>query len=184
MSKPGANCERAHIKTVILIGVAGSGKSTIGMELARTIGGSFFEGDDFHPAPNICKMKNGIPLTDADRYPWLKSIHEHICSQSPHSKLCIYSCSALKQAYRDVLQGGLHNLGFIFLNGDYNLIRERMVARSGHFFGEGLLHSQFEDLEVPSTAFHVDANQDISAIVAQIVSFIGPSNERSVLRDS
>lgn len=134
---------------LIVMGVAGSGKSTIGAELAKQLSWTFEDGDRFHPASNVAKMSAGHPLTDEDRWPWLQAIADEIdrvCKANGH---VVIACSALKRAYRDVLIHGRDDIRLVFLDGDQTLIADRMGRRKGHFMPTGLLDSQFKTLEPP-----------------------------------
>ncbi len=157
--------------TIIVMGVSGSGKTTVGRRLADALGGSFHDGDDFHPPENVRKMASGQPLTDADRWPWLKAIRSFIEARTREDDVTVIACSALKQSYRDVLSGDEEDLVWIFLRGDYELIRERMEARSDHFFDADLLQSQFDALEAPGEeeAIVVDVDATPDAIAEEIM---------------
>lgn len=134
---------------LIVMGVSGSGKSTIAAALAERLQWTFEDGDRFHPASNVAKMSAGHPLTDEDRLPWLQAIADEIgrvCRAGGH---VVVACSALKRAYRDVLLRGRGDVRFVFLNGSQALIAERLSRRKGHFMPAGLLDSQFKTLEPP-----------------------------------
>lgn len=134
---------------LVLMGVAGSGKTTIGAILAGRLGWRYAEADDFHPQGNLDKMAAGQPLTDEDRWPWLRAIAAWIDERSAAGEPGIVSCSALKRAYRDLLREGRPGARVVFLHGSYELIRRRLLARHGHFMRVGMLDSQFADLEEP-----------------------------------
>lgn len=140
-----------RVNVVVLAGVSGSGKSTIGRALGDTLGWPYAEADDFHPQANVEKMSRGVPLTDADRAPWLRKIADHIealCRAGDHA---IVSCSALKRAYRDTLVGPHRDrVRIVLLDADEATIAERLKNRSGHFMPASLLHSQFATLERPA----------------------------------
>jgi gluconokinase len=125
------------------MGVSGSGKTTVGQELARRLGVDYAEADEFHPPENIAKMSSGTPLTDDDRWPWLAAIADWI---DEHPQGGVVTCSALKKKYRDVLNRG-GNVFFLHLDGTRELIAARLAERKGHFMPPGLLDSQFADLE-------------------------------------
>jgi gluconokinase len=131
------------------MGVAGSGKSTIGRALADELGAEFLEGDKFHPAANIAKMSRGEPLTDDDRWPWLDRLAGELARARAEGRSVVLASSALKRAYRDRLRRGAPDLKLVFLKGDKALIGERMRARKNHFMPPGLLDSQFASLEEP-----------------------------------
>ena len=135
---------------LVVMGVAGSGKSTIGEALGSRLGWRYEDGDSFHPPSNVAKMKSGQPLTDDDRWPWLKAIAAEIerCSQA--GEHVIIACSALKHAYRDILVHGRNDIRIVYLNGSHDVIADRLGHRKGHFMPAGLLDSQFATLEPPS----------------------------------
>ena len=152
---------------VLVMGVTGSGKSTIGIMLAKKLGWPFLEADDFHSAANVAKMKQGIPLTDEDRAPWLSAIHVELARQSEAGKSCVLGCSALKQSYRDTLGAGL-DMRTVYLKGTYEEMRAHILARRGHFAGEGILAGQFRDLEEPTDALVVPVTSSPEEIVKTI----------------
>ncbi|MCW2899665.1 MAG: carbohydrate kinase, thermoresistant glucokinase family [Streptosporangiaceae bacterium] len=132
---------------ILVTGVSGSGKTTIGKKLAKRLGWDYAEADDFHPKANIEKMRAGIPLTDEDRMPWLRAIAKWIDERLSSGKPAVVSTSALKRRYRDMLRRpGVRS---VFLDGDHETIKNRMRARKGHFFPAELLESQFRELEPP-----------------------------------
>ena len=154
--------------TIILMGVSGSGKSTLGKILAKKLNGFFIEGDELHPKKNIQKMSNGIPLSDNDRYCWLKKIKNEILSFSKNEQLIVVSCSALKEKYREIIQGE-KKIFWIFLYSKYKLIYSRIKKRKNHFMNEKLLKSQFEDLEIPSYGLHINVKEKIDTIIEKII---------------
>ncbi len=133
---------------LVVMGVSGSGKSTIARPLAERLGWDFEEGDELHPAANIAKMKAGHPLTDADRGPWLLAVRGWINGELDAGRSGVITCSALKRAYRDRLRRD--GVRFVFLQGAEAMIRERVKARTGHFMPVSLLDSQFDTLEPPT----------------------------------
>jgi gluconokinase len=133
---------------VIVFGVSGAGKTTIGKLLAKRLGWQFYEADDFHPHANIEKMRSGHPLTDDDRWPWLERLREQITRSLAAKEDAVIACSALKRAYRDRLRLS-DDVKFVFLRGDYGLVAEQLRHRRGHFMNPELLGSQFADLEQP-----------------------------------
>jgi gluconokinase len=133
---------------LIIFGVSGAGKTTVGKLLAREFGWSFIEADDFHPAANIEKMRSGHPLTDKDRWPWLEQLRQQIERSFSAGENAVLACSALKRAYRDRLRVS-DEVKFVFLSGDYALVEKQLRSRHGHFMNAALLQSQFDDLEVP-----------------------------------
>lgn len=137
-------------KVILIAGVSGSGKTTIGTLLAERLGWEYAEADSFHSEANIAKMRAGHPLTDADRLPWLRSIAAWITERLAAGRPGVVTCSALKRRYRDLLAGGDPEVAMVLLDGDRDLIAARMKARKGHFFKETLLDTQFADLERPA----------------------------------
>ncbi len=133
---------------VIIYGVSGAGKTTVGQLLARELGWHFLEADEFHPAANIEKMHSGHPLTDEDRWPWLESLRELITRCIARGENAVLACSALKRAYREHLRVS-EEVKLVFLRGDYALVAEQLRHRHGHFMNPALLRSQFDDLEEP-----------------------------------
>lgn len=154
---------------IILMGVSGSGKTTIGRALAQRLGCAFYEGDSFHLSSNIEKMSHGIPLTDEDRVPWLHLLNDHVKLQCEQNFSAVYSCSALKTSYREILLDGITNAYIVYLRGSFHLLKERLEHRTAHFMKPNMLESQFEDLEEPEDAFVVNSNQTIHDVVNNIV---------------
>jgi carbohydrate kinase (thermoresistant glucokinase family) len=134
---------------VIVMGVSSSGKTTVGELLAARLGWAFEDGDRFHPAANVDKMKSGVALTDEDRRPWLHAIAAWIDDTRRTGGHGVIACSALKRRYRDILIGGRADVRLVYLEGSEALVARRMAARHGHFMPPALLHSQFEALEPP-----------------------------------
>lgn len=153
---------------VVVMGVCGSGKTTVGRELARAIGAGFIEGDDLHTTSNRAKMSSGQPLTDADRWPWLDTIAAEARRLGGECRHVVVSCSALKRAYRDRLRMAGPTVRFIHLTGTPELLAERMLARTGHFMPPGLLASQLATLEHPQPDEGA-AVLDIAAAPANLV---------------
>jgi gluconokinase len=135
---------------VVVMGVSGSGKSTVAALLAVALGCHFQEGDDLHPRENVEKMRSGTPLTDADRLPWLRKIAEEIDGWRARGECGVLTCSALKRSYRDLIIGDRHDVVLVYLKGSRNLIHQRMAARHEHFMPIALLDSQFATLEEPT----------------------------------
>ena len=133
---------------MIVFGVSGAGKTTIGKLLARDLGWRFIEADDFHPAVNVEKMRSGHPLTDEDRWPWLEHLREQIKRSLAAGENAVLACSSLKRAYRDCLRVS-DEVKFVFLRGDCALVEEQVRRRHDHFVNPALLQSQFDDLEEP-----------------------------------
>jgi gluconokinase len=157
---------------VIVMGTTGSGKTTIGNLLAKRMGWEFVDADDFHPPANVEKMKHGIPLTDADREPWLKALHDKIVEWNTEKRNVVLACSALKQSYRDELRAS-PGVKFVYLKGSYELFSERVLARKGHFAKQDLLASQFATLEEPKDAITVDAARPPEEIVSEVRKQLG-----------
>jgi len=161
---------------LIVMGVSGSGKSTISEALGKRLGWRFEDGDRFHPASNVAKMSAGHPLTDDDRWPWLEIIAdeiERVCRQGDH---IIIACSALKHAYRDLLQRGRDKVHFIYLKGSQELIASRMARRKDHFMPPELLISQLRTLEPPEAGEHVitvPIDGSVDAIVDDVLRQLG-----------
>ena len=158
---------------LVIMGVSGSGKSTVGQSLAAALGWPFYDGDDFHPPANVEKMANGIALTDADRADWLAALARLIRDLSGDGRSGVLACSALKQSYRETLGQNISNVQFIYLKGDYDLILKRLQARKGHYMRPELLKSQFEALEEPGQALVVDVAQPPATIVRRIRQAFG-----------
>ena len=157
---------------IYIMGVSGSGKSTIGKMLSERTGIPFFDGDDFHPKENIEKMASGQPLNDDDRSGWLDSLN-NLANKEQANNGAIIACSALKKSYRDLLKNGLkEKCFFIFLNGDFETIKKRIENRGGHFMQSNLLKSQFNTLESPEDALVFDIEKDPSEIVNDILEKI------------
>jgi carbohydrate kinase (thermoresistant glucokinase family) len=150
---------------LVVMGVSGSGKTTIARGLAQREGWTLLEGDAFHPPANVAKMAAGTPLDDADRWPWLRAIAAEIDATIARGESAVVACSALKRAYRDILIGNRNGVVLVYLQGSRALIGERMAARKGHFMPPALLDSQFATLEEPAPEEHA------------IVTDIGPAPE-------
>ena len=156
---------------VVLMGVTGSGKTTIGNLLAKKLDATFADGDDFHPQANKEKMAAGHPLTDEDRQPWLEALNHLLRGWASSQGKGVLACSALKNKYRDTLSAGLPNgeLAFVILEGSKELLTERLSHRTHHFMNPALLDSQLATLEDPSDAIHVPIDRTPDEIVADIV---------------
>lgn len=138
------------LAAIVVMGVSGAGKSTVGRLIAACLGCPFRDADSFHPVANIAKMSRGEPLTDEDRWPWLNAIAAWIAEHRAAGTLCVVTCSALKRVYRDLLTiNQRSDVRLIYLTGEFALIEARLAARVGHFMPPGLLHSQFDALEEP-----------------------------------
>ena len=157
---------------LVVMGVSGSGKSTIAERLAARLGWRFEDGDKYHPPANVAKMSAGHPLTDEDRWPWLQAIADEIDRTCKAGQRVVIACSALKHVYRDVLVHGRNDVRIVFLNGTQDLIADRLATRKGHFMPPGLLTSQFRTLEPPQQGEHpiaVSIEATVEAIVDDII---------------
>ena len=157
----------------VVMGVAGSGKSTIGAALAQALNVDFVEGDNYHPAENVERMSRGIALTDDDRAGWLRALSGRIGAAKNSGTGLVMTCSALKRSYRDILRAGAPEVRFVFLHGSRELIAERLAGRRGHFMPPSLLDSQFATLERPApdeNAWVCDISQSPQNIVAALVA--------------
>jgi gluconokinase len=155
---------------IVLMGVTGSGKTTVGEALAADLSWDFYDADDFHSPVNKAKMHAGTPLTDEDRWPWLAAIRRAIEAALVDDRGAIVACSALKGVYRDALAGGLSGVAFVVLDGPRQLLADRLAARADHFMNPALLDSQLATLERPDDALIVDIAQPTGAQVAAIRS--------------
>lgn len=157
---------------IIVMGVSGSGKTTVGGLLAGRMGCGFSDADDFHPAANVEKMRVGIPLTDDDRWPWLKALRQAIEDWEAAGESRVIACSALKAAYRNLL-APRDDVVFVFLKGSSETIASRLKARKGHYMNPDLLASQFATLEEPAGAIVIDIAPPPAAIVDDIMDRLG-----------
>ena len=155
---------------IVLMGVAGSGKTTVGKLLAAQLPSEFADADDFHSSANIEKMSHGVPLTDEDRLPWLQSIRDAMTQWLARGRNVVLACSALKRSYRDLL--GIHSnakgIKLVYLKGSYDFLLERLHSRKGHYMKEQMLASQLADLEEPTEAITIDAAMSPEQIVSEI----------------
>ncbi|MGJ8639742.1 MAG: gluconokinase [Opitutaceae bacterium] len=159
---------------ILLMGVSGVGKTTIGEALAEKLSYTFLDADDFHSQENRDKMASGQPLNDADRLPWLEHIHSHVSEQLKQGSSIILACSALKQSYRETLLQGdlLASSKTVWLDANKETLQQRTQQRSGHFMPASLLESQCKTLETPVDALRIDANRDIDHILQSITASI------------
>ena len=154
---------------VLVMGVSGSGKTTIGERLAARLGARFLDADDFHPPQNVAKMAAGVPLTDEDRSPWLTRLNEALRGE----RSAVLACSALKEKYRKTLREGVADFRIVHLKGSYDFIHARLATRRHRYMPASLLASQFATLEPPADALEVDVTQDVDACVAKIAEALG-----------
>jgi gluconokinase len=169
-----------NVMIVIVAGVSGSGKTTVGAMLAGRLGWRFADADDFHPAANVEKMRAGIPLTDADRWPWLQALAAWMDERIAQGKSAVITCSALKRAYRDLLLGGRPQAQMIFLAVDREVLARRLAARHGHFFPGQLLGTQMDALEPPGPderVISIVPADEPADTVASIVAVLWPGED-------
>jgi gluconokinase len=163
-------------RALVIMGVSGSGKTTVAELLARKLGWPFMEGDRLHPPANVEKMRRGIPLNDVDRAPWLDRIGEELKSWSAEGKSGVMTCSALKRAYRDRIRAARPDVRFVYIKGSVTLIQSRVAARHHEYMPASLLRSQFETLEEPGPderAIVVDASGSAEEEVAAVIAALG-----------
>jgi gluconokinase len=153
---------------IVLMGVSGAGKTTVGERLAEVLGAGFAEGDAYHPPANVEKMRSGTPLDDADRWPWLEILSREIGRWLDEDRTMVLACSALKASYRKVLKGGRDGVHFVYLKGEESLIQARLDQRRDHYMPSSLLRSQIAALEEPDDAITVDIADSTEAIVRRI----------------
>ena len=166
----GSRPERqGHGTAIIVMGVSGAGKTTVGSALAEALEWEFHDADDFHSAANIAKMTAGLPLTDEDRRPWLAALNEMLRARTAAGQSVVLACSALKQSYRDRLQQGISDPRFVYLDADRATLLERLRDREDHFMPEDLLGSQLATLEEPLDALKVDAGEAVDVIVGRVL---------------
>lgn len=171
---------------IVVIGVSASGKSTLGRVLAEQLACAFEDGDDLHPAANIRKMQAGIPLTDADRSPWLDRVADWIAQQARAGKNGVIACSALKRAYRDRLRASHAGLRFVLLAPDEAVLRKRMLARTGHFMPPSLLDSQLRTLERPTAAecaLTIEGDVNVQEACLQVLAWLASPHIAGATRD-
>lgn len=175
-----ADEKRRHSPSVLVImGVSGSGKSTIGSKLAQSLGWDFLEGDSFHPAANIDKMSAGVPLTDEDRVPWLNAIGDAVHELRRQGCCAVVACSALKHSYRQLLRIDPDTVAFVYLHAGFSLLQERLKNRRGHFMKAEMLKSQLETLEEPRDALYVEASDPPEQLIQEITDKLGLTSHQS-----
>jgi gluconokinase len=155
---------------VIVMGVTGVGKTTVGELLGAKTGWPLYDADAYHSPANVEKMRAGIPLTDDDRWPWLDRLNALLRQSESRGESAILACSALKQRYRERLQQGLQNVRWVYLKGDIELIRSRLLLRKGHYMNPALLQSQFDALEPPGNAVTVDVGAEPEVLVERVLA--------------
>lgn len=172
-----------HVRQIIVMGVSGVGKTTIAEEIARLTGWSFAEGDAFHPEANVAKMHRGVPLTDEDRWPWLRAIGEWMDGEIAAGRSTVVTCSALRRSYRDLLREGRPEVEFCHLAADADLIGDRLSHRDGHFMPASLLPSQYatlEPLETDEPGVTVSVEGSVPDVLARAVAALNlPIEERT-----
>ena len=157
------------IRFFIVMGVSGSGKTSVGKSLAEHLGWDFYDADDFHPQANVEKMATGMPLDDSDRTPWLAALHDLISSSLTQNRPGVLACSALKERYRERLLDGNAGVQLVYLKGSYELIWSRMIVRKDHYMKPQMLQSQFDTLEEPSDALTVDISLPVDEILQVVI---------------
>ena len=163
----------APVRALLLMGVSGSGKTTVGVALARRLGWRFIDGDDFHPPANVEKMRAGTPLNDDDRAPWLERLNAVLRHSLAKDEPIVLACSALKARYRDQLAARLPGLQFAYLHGSLDLIAARVAGRQHKYMPASLLRSQFDTLEPPLQAWQIDIDQPLDTVVEALANRIG-----------
>jgi gluconokinase len=154
---------------VVLMGVSGSGKTTVGELLARRVGWPYLDADDYHPPANVEKMRAGTPLTDADRWPWLERMNGLLRERDAGNESAVLGCSALRQVYRERLAAGLRDVRWVHLKGSFELIQNRLAARKHRYMPATLLRSQFATLEEPKDALTVDIGAEPEAVAEDVL---------------
>ena len=154
---------------IVIMGVSGVGKSTVGKTLSEQTGWPFYDADDFHSPENVAKMRGGVALTDTDRWPWLDRLNGLLKEAGGRGQSAVLACSALKQRYRDRLARDVKDIRWVYLEGSFELIEARLDARKGHYMTAQLLRSQFDALEPPLDALRVDVASDPATIVRHIL---------------
>ena len=159
--------------SVVVMGVSGCGKSSVGEALARRLGARFLDADDFHPPANVAKMRSGVPLDDTDRAPWLARLNAMLHESRAAGESVVLACSALKHRYREALAAGLEGLRFVHLDGSFDLIAHRLAQRRHQYMPASLLRSQFDALEPPADAIVLAIDRDVEDIAADAERRLG-----------
>jgi len=162
---------------VVVMGVTGAGKTTVGRLLAERLGAAFADADDYHPPENVAKMRAGIALDDADRAPWLARLNGLLGDSAAKDESLILACSALKRAYRERLAAGIPGIRFVFLDGSKDLLARRLAGRTGHYMNPGLLDSQLATLERPDDAIVLSIDASPEAIAAHALAALDGERE-------
>ncbi|KPK05312.1 MAG: hypothetical protein AMJ64_11895 [Betaproteobacteria bacterium SG8_39] len=160
---------------VVVMGVSGSGKTTLGQQLAARLGCGFIDADDYHPKENVAKMAAGVPLEDADRWPWLDALNGLLRAKSGRAESVVLACSALKQAYRARLCAEIDDCRIVYLRGSIEQIRARLAERRHRYMPASLLESQFDALEPPQGAITVDVSESAERCVETVLAALGSS---------
>lgn len=161
---------------VVVMGVSGSGKTTVGLALAERLGVPFYDADAYHPQANIAKMASGVPLDDGDRAPWLERLRALIAEQLARGRSGVLACSALKRSYREILASAGEGVVFLYLEGSPELLEARLREREGHYMKAGMLASQFEALEPPAGAITIGVSDPVGEIVARALAALGDAD--------
>lgn len=162
---------------IVVMGISASGKSTLGSTLAKSLGWEFLEGDDYHPRANIEKMRSGTPLNDEDRLPWLRSINRTLGRLDEDGRNAVLACSALKESYREILAQGIKQMRYVYLDGNPQLIRERIENRKGHFMPPELIDSQIATMEPPQNAIRVNIEQPVEIQAKLVLEALGSDRD-------
>lgn len=173
---PAIRGDRSGTWHLVVMGVSGSGKTTVARGIAHATGLAFAEADDFHPPSNVAKMRAGIPLTDADRWQWLHDLAAWMAGHAAQDRSTVVACSALRRAYRDVLAGGPPSIDFVHFAGETALIRQRLSIRAGHYMPASLLDSQIdtlEELQPDEPGVVLDVGAPVGVLVARAVAGLG-----------
>lgn len=168
---------------VVLMGAAGAGKTTVGKALANALGWTFVDADDLHPVSNVEKIRSGVPLTDADRAPWLARTHEAMTTLARDRKNAVVACSALRERYRAMLAQDVPELRWVFLQADRSVLSARLHAREGHFAGPEILDSQLRELEPPHRVLTLAAELPVMTLVERICTELDLRPARQPPRD-